>query len=495
MTRSRRVPAQDAMFLWGETPETMFHVASLMPFTPPAGAGPSYLRDLTAHLRDAPIEAPWNQKLSHPQLLMHPLQSWVEDEGFDIDYHVRRSALASPGDERELGILVSRLHSHQIDFSRPPWEMHIIEGLEGGRFAIYTKVHHALVDGFTGVKLQGRMLSEDPERRDMPFFFSLPPSKRPRHQREALSLRDRLSAPVTGVAKGVGAVVGMGNDVTRAVVKLQTDRLKDPAVVDSFSAPHTILNGRTGRNRRFATQQYDMERLRALSRQSGGTVNDVVMAICGGGLRAYLTELDALPTKPLIAFMPVSLRGADDEGGGNKVAATLATMGTDHAEPIARLRAVIESTEKAKASMSGMSQLAALAWSGYMLAPQGPQVLSAMAGVRNPLPVAFNVCLSNVPGPRDVLYLNGSRLEAIYPMSIPIHGMALNITLESYADTLNFGFIGDRDSVPHLQKLAVHTGEALAELEAAYAARSKPAKKTTATKKTTKKPTTPKRAT
>jgi hypothetical protein len=160
-------------------------------------------------------------------------------------------------------------------------------------------------------------------------------------------------------------------------------------------------------------------------------------------------------------------------------------MGTDHADPVARLTAVIESTAKAKASIAGMSQLAALAWSGYLLAPQGPQVLSAMAGTKNPLPVAFNVCLSNVPGPREVLYLNGSRLEAIYPMSIPIHGMALNITLESYADTLNFGFIGDRDSVPHLQKLAVRTGEALAELEAAYAARSgvrraRPAKKTTA---------------
>src|SRR5690606_23491163 len=117
---------------------------------------------------EAPVEAPWNLKLSHPHLLLHPLQSWVEDEAFDIDYHVRRSALASPGDERELGILVSRLHSHQVDFSRPPWEVHIIEGLEGGRFAIYTKVHHALVDGFTGVKLQSRMLSKDPAQRDMP---------------------------------------------------------------------------------------------------------------------------------------------------------------------------------------------------------------------------------------------------------------------------------------------------------------------------------------
>lgn len=153
MSAKRRVPPQDAMFLWTETPETMMHVASLMPFTPPADAGATYLRDILDEARREPVRSPWNMKLTHPYLLRHPLQAWVEDENFDFDYHVRRSALASPGDERELGILISRLHSHQLDFTRPPWELHVIEGLEGGRFALYTKVHHALVDGFTAVKI------------------------------------------------------------------------------------------------------------------------------------------------------------------------------------------------------------------------------------------------------------------------------------------------------------------------------------------------------
>lgn len=153
MAKKRLIPPMDAMFLWGETAETMMHVASLMPFTPPKGAGPTYLRELLADARQAKVTAPFTYRLSHPHMLAHPLQAWVEDDKFDIDYHVRRSALASPGDERELGILVSRLHSHQLDFTRPPWEVHIIEGLEGGRFAIYTKVHHALVDGYSAVKL------------------------------------------------------------------------------------------------------------------------------------------------------------------------------------------------------------------------------------------------------------------------------------------------------------------------------------------------------
>lgn len=460
------------MFLWGETPQTMFHVASMMPFTPPADAGPTYLRDLLDRFLHAPVQRPWTLKLSHPSFLAHPLQSWVEDQDFDLDYHVRRSALASPGDERELGVLVSRLHSHQLDFRRPPWEMHIIEGLEGGRFAMYIKVHHALVDGFSAVKLLSRSLSEDPETRNMLPFYSLEPvSPRPRLPEAAASAVDRVTAPVSAIAEGVSAVAKSTVDVSNAVLKLESGRFRDREVVDAFSAPPSMFNGRTGRNRRFATQQYTFDRLRALSRRSGGTLNDVVMAICGGGLRRFLMEQGDLPERPLIAFMPVNIRPEGDQGGGNMVGASLATMGTDIADPIQRLRSVIASTKRAKASMRDMGQLGALAWSGYMLAPQGPQVLSAMTGLPNPLPRAFNICVSNVPGPRHWLYLDGAKMEAVYPMSIPIHGMALNITLESYADTLNFGFIGCRDAVPSLQRLAVYTGQALEELEAAYAAR------------------------
>lgn len=474
MATKRWVTPQDAMFLWGETPETKMHVASVMPFTPPADAGPDYLREMVHAARKAPVESPWNLKLTHPHMLRHPLQAWVEDDDFDIEYHVRRSALASPGDERELGILVSRLHSTQVDFTRPPWELHIIEGLAGGRFAIYTKVHHALVDGFSAVKILGRSLSRDPHERGMGFFYSLKPPKRMRTPARTRSLMEQVTGPVVGVAKGAGAVATMGAEVTKAAVRLESQRRKDTAVVDSFSAPQTILNGRTGRNRRLATQRYEIARLRAIGHKSGGTLNDVVMAICGGGLRRFLLEQDALPDKPLIAFMPVNIRNEGDEGGGNKVGATLATMGTDIEDPVERLKAVIASTRQAKSSMKGMNQLSALAWSGYMLAPQAPQVIGSMIGVKNPLPVAFNVCLSNVPGPRDVLYLNGAELEAIYPMSIPIHGMALNITLESYAHTLDFGFIGCRDAVPRLQNLAVYTGQALEELERAYGLDSPP---------------------
>lgn len=459
----KRIPPQDAMFLWGESAETMMHVGALMPLTPPKDSGPTYIRDLMHEVHQARIASPWNLKLRHPHLLMHPLQSWVEDENFDIDYHVRRSALASPGDERELGVLISRLHSHQIDFTRPPWEMHVIEGLEGGRIAIYVKVHHALVDGYSAVKMLSRSLSTDPDEEKVTFFFSVEQSRKPPVPKESVPLVQHLQSAAKGVLGAADATLG----VIKAVLRLEFGSNAGEALKGGWDAPATMLNQRTSRTRRFATQQYQTERLRAIAKATGGTLNDVVMAICGGGLRQYLLEQGELPNKPLVAFMPVNIRNEGDEGGGNKVAVLLASMGTDLADPVERLRAVIASTREAKRQMRGMGQLPALAYSGYLLAPGLAQTLAAMAGVKNPLPTTFNVVLSNVPGPKKPLYLRGSRLEAVYPVSIPAHGMALNITLETYAGTMNFGFIGDRDAVPHLQRLAVYTGEALAQTEAA----------------------------
>ena len=175
----QRLSLLDVMFLYGERPDTMMHVASLMPFEPPPDAPPAFLRGLVGEARRNPeVHSPWNRKLRYPRLVGSPLQSWVVDKDFDLDYHVRRSALASPGDERELGVLISRLHSNPLDLSRPPWEVHLIEGLEGGRFAVYTKMHHALVDGYSGVRLMARSLSKDPGDRELPLFFSVPPQSR-----------------------------------------------------------------------------------------------------------------------------------------------------------------------------------------------------------------------------------------------------------------------------------------------------------------------------
>ncbi len=478
--KKRWVPPLDAMFLWGETVETMMHVASLMPFSPPEGAGPDFIKEIYEDMLAAPVSPPWNQRLTHPHILRHPAQAWVEDDHFDIDYHVRRSALPSPGDERELGIVVSRLHSHQLDFTRPPWEVHLIEGLEGGRYAVYIKVHHSLVDGYTATRIQEKTLSEDPADTSMPFFFSVNPwSGKPAGHKSAsraggpLALPRRAIGAATGTARAAartaGAVANTGMGTARAVARLELGRGPGTSdLVDPTSAPATIFNARTSRNRRLATQQYDLEQVKAIARAAGGTVNDVVMAVCGGGLRRYLDEIGERPEKPLIAFMPVNLRPEGDAGGGNRVGVTLASMGTHLKDPEERLEAVIASTSQAKEQMRGMQQLTVLAYSGYLLAPAAAQLAAALTGVGRALPKTINLVLSNLAGPPRTLYMRGAKLEAIYPISIPVHGMALNITLESYADTLCFGFVGCRDAVPSLQRLAVYTGEALEELAAAY---------------------------
>jgi WS/DGAT/MGAT family acyltransferase len=465
---SVRLGLQDLIFIYGETPSSKMHVGGLLPFTPPEDAPADYLRERIDEARRQEVVAPWNRKLAHPRLQYSPLHSWVTDDDFDFDYHVRRSALASPGDERELGILVSRLHSNHLDLTRPPWEIHVIEGLEGGRFALYLKIHHALVDGYSAMQMLARSLSTDPNSNDTRMFFTTPTPARSRDDAPA-----RSSNPLTAGLRtlgGLGSAVAGGIssivDLTTALVNTQIRRDGDYAqIAGSVSAPHCILNARISRNRRFATQQYEFTRLKALGSQHGATINDVALAIIGGGLREFLSELEELPDRSLISFLPVNVRPKGDEGGGNAVGAILAPMGTDVANPIERLKSITAATRAAKAQLQTMSTTAILAYSAALLAPAGAQVAGALTGVRPPWPYTFNLCVSNVPGPREPLYFNGSRLEATYPVSIPIHGMALNITLQSYADTMNFGFVGCRDRLPHLQRLAVYTGDALDELE------------------------------
>ena len=458
----KKLNALDRSFLAGESRESMMHVGALMPFSPPPdqqGRAREFHRELLEELRrdrDSVIESPWNLKLRHPELLTSPLQAWVEDKRFDLEYHVRRSALPWPGDERELGVLVSRLHSHSIDFHRPPWETHFIEGLEGDRFAIYFKVHHAFIDGFTGIRMLTRSLSTDADERDTPMFFSRPPLAGKKDD-----LAPTLDSFLAALREQVGAARGIGKAIMNVA---RARRAHDDLLVAPMQAPKSILNQRITRNRRFATQTYPVERLKDVAKRAGGTLNDVVLALCASALRRFLIDQSALPDDPLTAMLPVNVRPKDDPGGGNAVGAILATLATDVADPRKRLDTIIQSTMRAKQQLQGMSKNAIMQYGALLMAPL---LLSAMPSVVSKTRPAFNVVISNVPGPEKPLYFRGWRLEATYPLSIPFHGYALNITVQSYAGTLNFGFIGCRDALPHLQRIAVYSGEALAELERA----------------------------
>lgn len=459
----KRLTPSDSMFLYGESREQMMHVAAMMPFSPAPNGHPDWLRDLMTELRNARVYRPWNLRLRTPGFLRNPLQAWVEEEQIDIEYHVRRSALPSPGDERELGILVSRLHGYEIDFHRPPWEVHLIEGLEHGRFAMYVKVHHSLLDGFTAMRMLSTSLSTDPNDLERPLFFAIPPQERRRRTEHEPDGEGGLHFPelLAIVREQYGAAKSAIGAVRRLV---ENARSGEHDLVTPRQAPKSLLNARISKSRRFATQRIETARLKEVAKIAGGTVNDVVLALCAGSLRRYLLEQDALPGEPLIAMVPVAVRAKDDIGGGNSVGAILASLATHVEDPSERLAEIIDSTTKAKRMLQGMSRAAIIQYSALLLAPSLLQMLPTTAGHVRP---TFNIVISNVPGPEQPLYFRGARLEASYPMSIPLHGQALNITCNSYAGHMCFGFTGCRDTLPHLQRLAVYCGEAMAELEAA----------------------------
>jgi diacylglycerol O-acyltransferase len=444
------------MFLVGETREVMFHVAGLMQFSLPPDAPRDYLRSLMDEVR-AGLEAhyPWNVRLRTPNLLSNPAQGWVADDKLDLEYHVRRSALPSPGDERELGVLVSRLHSYPVDFHHPPWECHLIEGLEGGRFAMYIKVHHSLVDGFSAMRLLNAALATDASETDRPLFFAIPPPARgPKPDPIGLKVQEVLGA----VRKQYSAT----KMVAKAIAKVA--RREEQDLVSPGQAPKCILNARIGRNRRFATAKFPLLRVKAIAKAGNATINDVVLALSSASLRKYLTERDALPKESLIAMLPVAVRAKDDDGGGNSVGAILATLATDIEDPAARLAAIVASTTKAKQQLEGMSKNQIISYSALLIAPAMVQMMPGIAGRMKP---TFNLVISNVPGPEQPLYFRGARLESTFPMSIPVHGQALNITCNSYAGQMCFGFTGCRDTLPRLQRMAVACTESLEESERA----------------------------
>lgn len=451
----RLMPPTDAMFLLGESRDVPTHVGGLQLFEAPDGAGPSEVREIYERLVSVEEVRPLFRRRAVRSLTTLGQWAW-EDEGEDVDleYHVRHSALPAPGRIRELLTLGSRLHSTLLDRHRPLWEFHLIEGLEADRYAAYTKVHHSLIDGVSALRLLERSLSEDPDDGLRPPWAATG-GERPRPAGEG--------GPVQAIGDAVGTVrdlLGVGPALLRSARRSLADRL----AAHPFQAPPTMFNvGITG-SRRFAADGWSLERVRRVGTATGTTVNDVVLALCGGALRRYLTEHSALPDDPLIAMVPVSLR-QDDAAEGNAVGAVLCNLATDLADPAARLDAVHASMRNAKANLEGLDQLQATLLSAAVMAPMALRTLVHDAPGRPP----FNLVVSNVPGPRHTLYAGGAELLGVYPMSIPTHGQALNITITSYVDELQFGIVGCRRSVPHLQRLLAHLDESLQELEAAAA--------------------------
>ncbi len=456
----QRVSPVDAAWLALESRDTPMHVGGLFEFTLPRGAPDDYLQREFEQMREVrAVPPPWNLKLVDVPLIGSRLPLMQQTRDVDLDYHVRHSALPHPGGQRELGVLVSRLHSHQLDLRRPLWEVHLIEGLEEGRFAMYSKMHHSLVDGVSGMRLIMRTFSRDPQHGGTSSFWSVGAGARAPHEARPANSRPLLSRPLDILRDGAELAGGL----SRAALDLALAAVDERALQAPYTAPGSVLGGPLTGQRRFATQHYELARLKKLAKAADGTLNDIVLYLSGTALRRYLEEHARVPERPLTAGIPVNLRDAEDQSMGTAIGVMIAELGTNVASPLERLRAIRRSTAEAKAHLS---HLPAGARTSYTLLVNAPYIAGLMLGLAGHAPVPFNVGISNVPGPAEPLYMNGSRLDSLFPLSLLMHGNALNITCVSYAGTLNFGFTGARDTMPHLQHLAIYMGEALEEIEA-----------------------------
>jgi WS/DGAT/MGAT family acyltransferase len=443
----------DSVFLLTESREHPMHVGGLQLFEPPEGAGPEFVREAAAALAANREFQPTFRK--RPAWVVGGLANvaWAYDDAddVDIDYHLRRSALASPGRVRELLELTSRLHSSLLDRHRPLWETYFVEGLNDGRFALYSKFHHSLIDGVSVLKLMQRTLSTDADDPELRAIWSLP-------RRHRISADRSRWQTLRQLAGSVAALVPSTWSLARAALVEQQLTLP-------FAAPRTMLNVPIGGARRVAAQSWSLDRIKSIKQAAGVTVNDVVLAMCSGALRYYLFEQHALPDTPLVAMVPVSLRTKEEaDSGGNMVGSILCNLATDVEDPVTRLETISESMRGNKKVFSELPRLQAFALSAFLIAPLG---LSALPGFVSSAPPPFNIVISNVPGPTEPMYWGGARLDGNYPLSIALDGQALNITVTSNAGNIDFGLVGCRRSVPHLQRLLGHLESSLKDLERA----------------------------
>jgi diacylglycerol O-acyltransferase len=460
----------DAFFLLTESANTPNQVGVLVRLKLPAKAGKTFVADLVHSFRQFPVkEAPFNLRLEK-SFFSGVAPAWETAPLVDLDYHLRHSALPYPGGERELAVLISRLHSIPLDQHRPLWEFHVIEGLEGRSFAIYSKMHHALIDGVAGARMISRWMSKQADGvENFAPLWAKPREDRTASAKETLAgtqvhnLVEQIANPLRSAAGVLGA--------TYATIRGSGSRELD-GLVAPYDCPETIFNVPVGPQRRVSTVEFETARLLKIGKALGGTLNDVVMAISGGALRSYMLERDALPEAPLVAQVPISFRAKGDDRSGNAIGMVLASLGTNQPDAGLRFETVKHSMRAGKTLVGGMDSTQITAYSAALTLPFA---IGQMTGIgnRSRLPM-FNVVISNVPGPPETRYLNGAEVLSIQPISFVLQGQALNITLFTYADRISFVYTACLESLPGVQKLVPHTEAALEELEAVALGASKP---------------------
>jgi diacylglycerol O-acyltransferase / wax synthase len=469
----RQLSSLDAQFLAVESARTYGHVGGLAVYDPATAPGgkievDDICRLVSERLHQLP---PFRWRLVEvPFGLDHPY--WIEDPDFDLDFHIRESAVPPPGDDRRVAETVARIFARPLDRRRPLWELYLIQGLEGDRVALLTKVHHSVVDGVSGSEILSVLLDPSPEGREIPPAEGTPKPERVPGELEMLGrglaglpmqpLRALRSAPTAlpnlMALPGAMAIPGVPtmSRATSAVRKRLGGGTPDPAILEATTArpPRTSFNGRISGHRRFSFGQLSLDTVKAVKNEAGVTVNDVVVALCAGALRDWLKARDELPAKPLVAMVPVSVRTEEQMGTfGNRVSMMIVPIPTNEADPKRRLRRTHDLLLGAKSRHKAVP--ADLLTDATSFIPPAVASLAArttmevMGRTRPPV----NVVISNVPGPRTPLFCAGAKLEANYPVSVVVDGVGLNLTVMSYLDHLDFGIVADRDQVDDVWSL------------------------------------------
>jgi WS/DGAT/MGAT family acyltransferase len=455
----------DAAFLALETPSAHMHVmgvAVVDPSTVPDTRYDSYY-DRVRALLDARLHLvpPLRRRLVDVPFGLH-VPAWIDDPDFDLDYHLRRAALPAPGGPRELAAFVADLASRPLDRRKPLWESYVVEGLEHGHQAYVTKIHHSLIDGVAGVAILAALFDLEP---GAPFEPLQPPDERVPIRtpsevemlgRAVVSLAQRPLKVVRAMARSVPGII-------RAVRRAREEALD---VALPLTAPKLSMNRRITPHRVVSFASVSLEDVKAVKDALGCTVNDVVLAVTAGALRSYLERRRELPDRALVAAIPTSVRAADDEQFGNRISSMFASLPVDVADPVDRITAVSRSMAGAKSVHEEVGGSTLQDWAEAAAPALFSRAMRMYTRLRigERLRPVINLIMSNVPGPPWPLYFAGAQLVAIHPLGPIFDDCGLNVTVISYLDHVDFGFIACRELVADVDVLAAYVPEALAEL-------------------------------
>ena len=480
----KQLTGLDAGFLYMETATTFGHISSMAIYDKPASDGERPYEILRDRLEQRlPMFEPLRRRLVEvPFQLDHPW--WVEDPDFDLDFHVRHIAVPPPGGERELADLVGRLISRPLDRARPLWEAYVIEGLPGGQWAALLKMHHATIDGAAGALMTMMLLDAEPDA-PAPAMPELPPTEAvptpvEMMGRTMVSYAQRPQRFVAAQGRMIREAFDLAKDNTEQIRAAWTDAFSvggaaDPTApsLPTRAAPKTPFNKAITPHRRIAYRSFPLDDVKALKNHSEVTLNDVVMALCAGALRRYLGRHESLTDQPLVAAVPVSIRTGDEEDmWTNRVSSVFSQLPTHLADPRQRMQFAHDAMVSAKGSFDLVPAESMIDFAQFTPPALFTESAALMTRMRmaDQLQQVSNLVISNVPGPREPLYMGSARLQHYYPVSTIAEGQGLNITVQSYEDKLDLGLVGCRELLPDLWHIIDDVQAELDELMAQIAA-------------------------